>query len=72
MSDIEETATGDSHDTRIDEVSGAVHTGSGDIIRKLAEKGVLVVKALYAGISGSFLLLRFNRDEDTEMAEKEP
>ena len=32
MSDIEEAATRDSYDTQIDDVSGAVHTGSGDII----------------------------------------
>jgi hypothetical protein len=32
MSDTEETAARDSHDTQIDDVSGAVHTGSGDII----------------------------------------
>jgi hypothetical protein len=32
MSDIEETAARDSYDTQINDVSGAVHTGSGDII----------------------------------------
>jgi hypothetical protein len=32
MNDTEETAARDSYDTRIDDVSGAVHTGSGDII----------------------------------------
>lgn len=32
MSDIEEAAARDSYDTQIDDVSGAVHTGSGDII----------------------------------------
>jgi hypothetical protein len=32
MSDTEQAPTGGDHETRIDEVSGAVHTGSGDII----------------------------------------
>ena len=32
MSDTEGASTGDSHETQIEDVSGAVHTGSGDII----------------------------------------